>query len=266
VPAKSGNRVLIIVLCVLGGILLIIGGCVTTCAYFVHKKAQEYVGEAQQNPQVAAMAFAASLNPNLQVVSKNAAAGKITIKNKQTGEVVTLDLSAKNVEAMRKTMEQFANGLKVPPPSEARTEASEPAVAPAVVEDQPAPVRPPEKKVSPAQAALQVAPTGKIPDFIVVYPGAETLENNVNSYGKSSIGNYTFSTSDEPGVVADFYEKRFTDAGLSIVTRQTGSDGGGATSSMIANRADPQAMVTFTAKIEDGRTRVVVGFTAAIGK
>ena len=263
---------LIIVLCVLGGILLIIGGCVTTCAYFVHKKAQEYVGEAKQNPQVAAIALAASLNPNLQVVSKNAAAGKITIKNKQTGEVVTLDLSTKNVEAMRKTMEQFAKGLKVPPPAESNAEASEPSTAaavtdtPAAAEDQPAPAKPPEeKKISPAQAAAQAATMKKFPDFIAVYPGAKTLDSTLNSFGGNSIGNYTCSTGDEPETVADFYEKKFTDAGFSILSKQNGSDDNGATATMVANRGDPQAMITFTATIESGKTHVVIGFTRAIG-
>jgi hypothetical protein len=250
---------------------LIIGGCVTTCAYFVHKKAQEYVGDAKQNPQVAAIALAASLNPNLQVVSKNATAGKITIKNKQTGEVVTLDLSAKNLEEMRKTMEQFANGLKVLPPTETKTEASgsAPAAAvetPAAAEEQPAPAKPPEKKISSAQAAAQAATMKKFPDFVAVYPGAKTLESNLNSYGENSVGNYTFSTSDEPGTVADYYEKKFTDAGFSILTMQNGSDDNGATATMMANRADPQAMITFTAKIENGGTSVAIGFTRAAGK
>ena len=100
------------------------------------------MGEAQQNPQVAALALAASLNPNLQVVSKDAAAGKITIKNKQTGDVVTLDLSTKNLEEMRKTMEKFANGLKVSSPAESNPTARQSAVVQAESEDQPAPVVP----------------------------------------------------------------------------------------------------------------------------
>ena len=224
---------------------------------------QEYAGEAKQNPQVAAIALAASLNPNLKVVSKDAANGKITIKNKQTGEVTTLDLSTKNLEEMQKTMEQFAKGLEVPPPTGSNPTARQSAVVQAESEDQPAPVVPAAEGTSSDRAAEQASTVR--PDFIPVYPGCNPLNNTVNFLGGNSIGNYTFSTGDSPGTVVDFYEKAFTDAGLSVLSKQNGSNKNGPTASLLANRAGPQTMVTLVAETDSGKTRVAIGFTRAGG-
>ncbi len=93
-PAKGNNRALIIVLSIIGVIVLIIGGCTVTCAYFAHKaskKIGEYSREASKNPAMAAISMAVAFNPNVEVVSKDESTGKITLRNKKTGEVVTLD-------------------------------------------------------------------------------------------------------------------------------------------------------------------------------
>jgi hypothetical protein len=250
------------VLCVVGAVVLLIGGCMTTCVYLgwrASKHMKEYSSEAEKNPQVAALDFAASVNPNLEVLSKDVAAGKITIKNKQTGEVVTFDLSAKNVEEMRKAMEQFAKGMKASPPVESKTEAAE-QPSPAA-EDQHTAGNPAEQSAAPVTAAE----TGESSDVVAIYPGAKTLSNAVNSIGGNSIGNYTFLTGDAPGTVADFYQKKFTGGGFSVLSRQNGSDGNGAIASMLASRADPQTMITFVAKTGEGGTRVVIGYTRAGG-
>ena len=216
-PVKNSNRVLIIVLCILGGILLIIGGCVTTCAYFVHKG----VKEAQRNPQLAA-------------------------------------------ENMTKAMEQFAKGLKSAAPAKPTAEhAAEPS--PAESETPPEETKPAEDSISPARAAAQAATMKKFPDFVAVYPGAKALDTTLNSFGGNSIGNYTFTTGDAPDTVADFYEKKLTTAGFSILTKESGSNDNGATASMVANRANPQIAITFSAEVESGKTRVAVGFTRVGG-
>ena len=244
----------------LGGFLLIIGGCVSTCAYIGYKKAKEYSGDAGKNPQLAAIAMAASLSPNLQVVSKNVAAGKLTIKNKQTGEVVTLDLNNYSAEEMGKAVERLAKGQKALAPAESNAEANESAAA-----EPSEPAEAADGKASPARGSAQAATLKKFPDFIAVYPGAETLESALSSFGGNSIGNYAFSTRDATDKVADFYEKKLTSAGFTIMTKAINSDDNGATATMMANRGDPQTVVTLMAKIDGEKTRVEIGFTRANG-
>jgi hypothetical protein len=113
VPAKSGNRTLIIVLCILGGMLLLVGGCVTTCVYYGAKKAREYAQTAEKNPAYATVSLLASLSPDVSVVSKDAASGQITLRNKKSGETITLDTNKYSPENIGRVVEEFARGLPV---------------------------------------------------------------------------------------------------------------------------------------------------------
>jgi hypothetical protein len=265
------------VLCVIGAIILIIGGCVTTCALVVRKKAMDYSRVAQKNPAYAALSLAAAVNPDVQVVSEDESTGRITLRNKKTGEKVTINTNDFTPENIGKALDQVSKGVKpVVQAEELNEKPAGTAVAPVAgksatgqskaeeAEAVPAPAK--ELKVSPAHAAAQAATLKKFPDFIPVYSGGKTLESTFNSIGGATVGNYTFTTSDEPDVVADFYEKKFTDAGLSILTKNSGSNDNGATVMMMANRADPQATVTFNAEVDGGKTHVTVGFTRVGGQ
>lgn len=260
-PAKGGNRTLIIVLCIIGGILVLIGGCVATCTYVVSKKAKQYTREAQKNPQLAAISLAASLHPDIQIVSKDEAAGKITLRNKKTGEVVTLDTHDLSSGNMSRAMEQFAKGMK-PPAGSARTVAREPESAPSAAEPPPE-EKPAEARISPARAAAQAAVMKKFPRFIPAYRGGKTLEASLQTIMGNTIGNYVFATDDPGEAVADFYEKALTDAGFTIAGRNNGTNDNGATISMIAQHTDPQMMTMVTIEIDKGQTHVDINFTRA---
>ena len=260
-PAKGSNRTLIIVLCILGGILLVIGGCVTTCAYFVHKKATEYSADVKKDPQLATVNLIASMTPNLQVVSKDAAARKITIRNKKTGEVVTLDLNNLSSDNLEKAVQQFAKGQKVAAPAPSDSEASEPAAAPAMTEEPPAPATPVPESTSPARSSAYAAALKKFPAFIPAYRGGKTSEASLGTIAGNTMGTYVFTTSDPVETVADFYEKALTDAGFTIANRESGTDANGATTSLLGQHADPRMMASITVKTEKGKTHVDIGFT-----
>ena len=123
-PAKSGNRTLIVVLCILGGLLLLVGGCVTTCVYYGAKKAKEYAQTAEKNPAYATISLLASLSPDVDVVSKDAASGKITLRNKKSGETLTLDTHEYTPENIGRALEDFARGL---PATKGQADATAPA-------------------------------------------------------------------------------------------------------------------------------------------
>jgi hypothetical protein len=241
---------------------------VFTCAHFVRKgvqRAKQYSEEAQRNPQLAAISLAASLHPNIEIVSKDEATGKITLRNKRTGQVVTLDTHNLASGSANRALEQFSRGLNVPSATESsvarETEPAPPAAEPAPAEEKPA-----EAAISPARAAAQAAVMKKFPDFLPAYDGAKTLDNTINNFGGNTVGSYRFETSDLPETVADFYEKKFTDAGLTILTRQSGSNDNGATVALIAQQVGSQTTVSFQAEIEGGKSRVTIGFTRAGGQ
>jgi hypothetical protein len=260
-PVKGSNRTLIIVLCILGGLFLIIGGCMATCTYFVHKKATEYSADVKKDPQLATVNMIASVTPNLQVVSKDAAARKITIRNKKTGEVVTLDLNNLSSDNMEKAVQQFAKGQKVSTPAQSDSETSEPAAASAMTEELPAPAKPAPESISPARASAFAAALKRFPAFIPAYRGGKTLEASLGEIAGNTMGTYVFTTGDPVETVADFYEKALTDGGFTIASRESGTDENGATTSILAQHTDPQMMVSIAVKIEKGKTHVDIGFT-----
>jgi hypothetical protein len=266
--AQKNNKTLIIVLCVVGAILLIIGGCVTTCAFVVRKKAMEYSQDAQKNPTYAALSLAASVSPNIQVVSKDPNTGKMTLRNKKTGEVVTINTNDFTPENIGKAFEQVSKGMKpVVESSESKEEPAEPVVAPAVKSPM-APAAEPEEpaapRISAGKAAAMAATAKRFPAYVSPYPGGQITEATMQNFGAATIGSYEFLTSDAPDAVSSYYEKRFTAAGLTIGANNSGSNDNGATATLFATTTDSRGSVTLNAETQsDGKVKVTIGFTSA---
>lgn len=256
--AKGGNNTLVIILCVLGGLVLLAGGCVAACTYFVSKKAHAYAAEAQRNPRLAAISLAASLHPDIQIVSKNENTGQITLRNKKTGEVVKLDLNDYSSENISRKLDQFAQGMRSE--SQSSAQSNPPAETPAAEASS-------EPKISPARAAALAVATGKLPDFLPAYRGGTTTQAVTNTYGNATIINYEFLTPDAPETVADFYEKTLTAGGFAVLGRQNSSDDNGATVMLSLQHAQPPvAVVSLNAGIKHGRTAVAIVSTANAAK
>src|SRR2546430_17634365 len=111
-PGGKSNKTLFIVLGILLGLFLIVGGCVATCTYVVSKKAKEYSKEAGKNPQFAAISLAASLNPAIEVVSKDATTGIITIKDKESGKIQQIDTNKNSGENIGKAIEDLSKQIQ----------------------------------------------------------------------------------------------------------------------------------------------------------
>jgi hypothetical protein len=275
--APKSNKTLIIVLCIVGAIILIIGGCVTTCAFVVRKKAMEYSREAQKNPTYAALSLAASMSPNVQVVSKDPNTGKMTLRNKKTGEVVTINTNDFTPENIGKALEQVSKGMKpVVEANESKEVSAEPPVAPTIKPAMTAAAKPavpveeaePEQaaapKISAGKAAAMVATTKRFPAYVSTYPGGQTTDATMQNFGPATIGSYEFWTSDAPDAVASYYEKKLTAAGLTIGANNTGSNDNGATANLIAMAADNKGTVSVNAETQaGGKVKVTIGFTSA---
>ncbi|MEO6875059.1 MAG: hypothetical protein ABI222_09580 [Opitutaceae bacterium] len=258
-PAKGGNRTLIIVLCVVGGLLLLFGGCVTACGYYAASKARAYAKSAEKNPQFAALSLAAAVNPEIQVVSENEATGVLTLRNKKTGEVVKIDTSKYTAENLSSAFQHMAKESQV---QSGRTLSDQEATNGENTAESSA-----EESISPARAAALAVNAKKFPSYLPVYPGARTTQAQLNSFGGATQLSYVFTTGDAPEVVTDFYEKRFTGAGFTVLSRQNGTDDNGATSAMSLQHAEPPTVVaTFNAEIDHGKTKVTIVSTSVPAK
>jgi hypothetical protein len=254
----------VIVLIILGVLLVLIGGCVATCTYIVRKKAKEYSSEAQKNPQMAAISTIVAFAPNLEVVSKDPDSGKITIRNKKTGETVTWNVNDLSAEAITKDVERFSSGKKptvAQKKDEAATEESNAEPTQQEEQEKPAP-KPSAPKITASQASAMVGVLKKFPSELPAYPGGTTTKASLQGAMGTQVGEYVFTTSDPVEKVADYYEQKFTKSGLTIASRQSGSDENGDTATLIATReAKPALMATVSAKTANGKTEVEIAFT-----
>ncbi len=239
--------------------MLIIGGCTFACVHYVRKgvrKAQQYSETAQKNPQMAAIEFAAAMSPNIEIVSKDESTGKITLRNKKTGEVVTLDSRKLTSEGTGEALDQIMRGTKPAAAVAESEEETEPAPAPAPARRSP----PAEPTVTSARANAFAATLRKFPDFIPAYRGGTTVGATLNSFGGNVVGSYSFTTSDPPEAAADFYEKRLTSAGFNIISRQNDANDNGPTVTLVAQHPSSQVTATCKAEIENEKTQVEISF------
>ncbi len=79
-----------------GGLLVIITLVIAITSLWVFKKGKEFVHTAEKNPAVAAAKLIVAADPELELVEADEDSGTVTIRNKKTGETLTLD--AKEVQ------------------------------------------------------------------------------------------------------------------------------------------------------------------------
>ncbi len=259
--AKGGNRTVIIVICVIVGVLLLIGGCVSTCTYFAAKKAREYTRDARRNPAYASLSLAASLSPDIQVLSKDETSGKITVRNKKTGETVTINTNDYTAENIGRALDKIAQSAQAPAARESAAVQPPATPEPAESEEQPAPA--PEPKISAGKAAAMTATLGNFPKYLPAYPGATTVESQLNNIMGMTMGNYAAVTTDKPDDVVGFYEKKLTAAGFAIVGQNNDSNDNGPVRALSATISGPQRTVAITATSEPGgKVRLEVTYAA----
>lgn len=239
-PAKSGNRTLIIVLCVIGGLLLLMGGCAVACTYVVGKKAKEFAEESEKNPAYAGLTLVASFTPDIEVVSKDPVTGIVKLRNKKTNETVTIDTTQYTADNIGDVLEKIAAGKPVPAPPAG---------------DEPKSVSAGEPVSDDALAAT----LEKFPPGLPAYPGATTLQAEISTAPGARTYEYSAQTKDKPDVVTNFYAQKLAAAGFTVLNRSTETNDHGAASSLTAAGTDPAGTVTIQAATqENGQVQVEI--------
>ena len=94
-PQKKGMSPIAIVLIVVA-CLVVVGGVVLVAAgWFVFNRVQEAAGGSEmweQNPALAAARVALSMSPDIEVLDADPDSGTLRVRNKDTGEEITVDL------------------------------------------------------------------------------------------------------------------------------------------------------------------------------
>lgn len=217
-------------------VLGIIG--VMLLSYFVWNKAKEI----ENNPGFAIAKMIVSANPDVELISADEEKGLLTIKDKKTGQVVTVNLD--DVQNGKLTFKKDGEDEVT---LEAKADESEGSV---------------EVKSAEGIAKFGSGSVEKLPDWLPSYPDtkAEGSYSAQNRDGES--GGFNFLTPDTPGKVIAFYEDALERAGLTVTITNVQTSGRATTAIATAEDSDKKRTAYVNASAGDEGTRVSVIFAS----
>jgi len=194
--AKKGTSALVWILAGCGGLIVIIGLIFAGATYWGYHKVKGFAEVAKKNPALAAAKLMVAANPDVEIVSEDDGAGTITVRNKKTGEEITMDA------------EDIKNGrLKF------RNEKGEEVTF--------------EGSGKPGQEGFRIESkkgsmtfgTGEgeaPPAWVPTYPGAKTIATSREKTDEGFTGTFSFQTADPVDVVTAHYEKELKAKGYEV--------------------------------------------------
>jgi hypothetical protein len=230
----------------------VLGGCGTVIllgviaaailGYLAYRKGQEVVNDMERNPAMAAAKLAVAMNPDLETVSVNEGRGTITVKDRRTGKIVTVNfddvkdgkLTVRGDDGEDVTIS--AKGSEGSGSLEVKTDKG-------------------SVKFGAGSSAENM------PDWLPSYPGAKAEGVFSMRGGDGSTGSFSFTTTDSVDQVMSYYETELKGEDLKVsvtTTRQNGVGGGVVTGEDKSNGRT--AVITVGAKA--GGTQVNVTFAS----
>lgn len=218
------------------GVIVLIGIlAVTAGGLFVAKKVKDIAEDVGENPIAASAEMFVKVNPELEMVESDREAGKITVREKSTGKVVTFNYE--DIESGQFSFE------------------SDDGETTSVDFSQAGEGGPGAVTVTTDEGTATWGNTGaavELPDWLPEYNGTTA---DVGGYASSNdttrSGSYIFTTSDEPSAVLEFYEKVMND--LDLETSRTSYSGGGNSVESITGRSDGQSITVTVSSSAEGR-------------
>jgi hypothetical protein len=227
------------------GVLIVlgVGSCFVVGGYFLKKgvgKMEAFAKEMETNPDAAAVKaaeLALRLNPELDVVSSDPAAGTITVREKATGKETTFTLE--DIKAGRFTVKSGDEEIKYDVSA-----TPEGGVGMQATTDQ----------GTVTFGAGSKAP----PEWVPTYPGgrADSLAS-IEANGERS-GSFAVNTSDSAEAVLSFYEEKLKAAGFEVHRASLTVDG--APSGTVTATAGKRTF-SVTAAAQEGATQALVTFS-----
>lgn len=220
-----------------GAIALVVVLLFAVGGYIFKKKV---VDPALENPTMAAAETLVRLNPDLELISSDPAKNTLTVKNKKTGEVVTIN--AESIQEDGKITFETAEGKTEIDTSGADESGS--------------------IKVSGPDGA-EVTWGGEapkdLPDWVPVYSGAtvQGAMDATDAEGRSA--SFSLTTDDSVDDVISFYETELNGAGLKVTKNLMESDG--QRSGLLSGTSeDEKRSVTVIIGQQEGKTQATVSF------
>jgi hypothetical protein len=245
-PPQKKSNVMVWVLAgcgtfiVIGVIAVFLGG------YFVWNKAKEAGLDPelmQKRPALAVAKMMVAANPDVELVSVDDEKGLITIKDKKTGKIVTVNLD----EAKSGKITFKGDGKDEEVTLEAKGEGDTGSL---------------EVKTKDGSAKFGTGSAAKLPAWLSAYPGA-TIQGTFSAEGKDGEGgSFNFSTTDSIENVVKFYEDNLKQAGLKVTTNTVQQNGVVSMGSLVGEDEGKKRTAFINVLSDKGARQVTVVFAS----
>jgi hypothetical protein len=235
-PPQKKSNVLVWVLAGCGTFVVLGVVAVMALSYFVWNKAKEI----EKNPGFAIAKMMVSANPDVELVSADEEKGVLTVKDKKTGKVITV-----NLEDVQEGKLSFKEDGKDEVTFDANGDESKGSV---------------EVKSAEGIAKFGSGSVAKLPDWLPSYPDTEVQGSYSAQTKDGGSGGFHFLTRDPPNKVITFYQENLERAGLTVTTNMV-QQSGKATGGMAAGEDSAKKRTAYiNAVVGDDGTRVNVAF------
>lgn len=206
-PAKKGLHPLAWVGIGCGVILVFVVVALGVGGYFVAQKAKSFAQDLEDNPGLTAARFIVKASPDLEEVSVDEKAGTMTIRNKKTGEIITVNLE--DVEAGRFSWSTGGEEVTV--------DVSDAESGAVTIESSDGE----GFKLTTGDAA-----SGDLPGWVPVYPGTEPTARGSMQTSEMASGNYSASSDATVAEVSELFRTQLKTAGFEVSFTTFSGDGG----------------------------------------
>jgi hypothetical protein len=243
-PPEKKSKALMYILVGCGTFVLLAVIAVAIGGYFVWNKAKEAGLDPelmQKHPAVATAKMLVAMNPDIELVSVDEEKELITVKDKKTGETVTVTLNeAKNGKITFKKDGEEAVTL------EAKGDESQGSL---------------ELKSADGKAKFGSGSIDKLPDWLPVYPESVPEGSYSTQAKEGESGGFHFTTKDAPNKVVSFYEEGLKRTGMTVNTNLLQQDGKSTGGMATGEDSTKKRTAYINAAAGDQGTEVTVIFT-----
>jgi hypothetical protein len=232
---KKGLPVLAWIAIGCGGIVVLAGLAFTVLGWFAVNKMKDVASDFEDNPTRAAAELVVRMNPDLEMVESDDDAGTITVREKSSGKVVTLNYE--DIEEGRISFESDEGRVEI---------TGQPQGGDGVM------------TITTEEGETRIGGGGEIPDWVPAHPSTTTRQSLLRSTGPAGeTGQASFAVDADAADVAAFYKAELEGAGYTVSVTTYASDEGSV--SIVSGQQDGGSMV---ASVSDkgGRAEVVVQY------
>jgi hypothetical protein len=221
-----------------GGLIVLAAIAGVLTMYYIGHKAKQFAHSVEKNPALAVAKMMAAVNPDVEVVSTDENKGTITVRDKKTGKVLTMNLQ--DAQKGKFVFEQ--DGQKVEMQAHGAGDKG-------------------SLEVKTSDGSMKLGTDGKMPDWLPAYPGTTPKVAFSMQNPQGSSGSFSFTTSDSIDQVVRYYEDELKKAGLQVKTQTMQANGKTSLGIVTADEAGNKRSAMVNAAVSEGATTVGINFS-----